>query len=402
VTVTAPVVLNAVNLYRLSVERLGLTGPAALALPVTLDAAALVALIVRLRALRDGDSAPGASLAVLAFAGISAWLAAIEGHTVGGTVGAVALGVLPIVAVVMLDLAVASIRRADHRAAGLLPGRAPVYSGLRWVLAPISTAKAWRHGVLWENADRLACLAATVAPERIHGTPIADRIDPHPVDPHPIDRHRLALDRIAGGPRRSAAREDHDPAVVTSAEVLRRADGTDGRPPLAPAPTRRALNGPHAASGRPSGPARQSPSPVSVRPGDLDRARQAIADGRLPIAPTAAAIRGLLAISPAYARATRDALRTEHAAGSGSPAPGEPESGTGPADAGGPQANGHPRPDHHQGHDRENHHDEGADHALPENDRRPFHESGSSTRRQPTTETHMTNGRTHTDATALP
>ncbi len=160
-TVAAPVVLNAVNLYRLSVDRLGLTGPAALALPVTLDGAALVALIVRLQALRDGDSAPGASVAVVGFAGLSAWLAGVEGWTVGGTVGALALGVLPIVAVVMLDLAVGSIRRADLRAAGLLPGRAPVYSGLRWILAPRSTAAAWRHGVLWENPDRLACLAAT-------------------------------------------------------------------------------------------------------------------------------------------------------------------------------------------------------------------------------------------------
>jgi hypothetical protein len=160
-TVAAPVVLNAVNLYRLSVDRLGLTGPAALALPVTLDCAALVALIVRLRALREGDSAPGASVAVVVFAGLSAWLAAVEGWVVGGVVGAVALGVLPIVAVTMLDLAVASVRRADLRAAGLLPGRAPVYSGLRWALAPASTARAWRHGVLWENPDRHACLTAT-------------------------------------------------------------------------------------------------------------------------------------------------------------------------------------------------------------------------------------------------
>jgi hypothetical protein len=139
-----------------------------------------------------------------------------------------------------------------------------------------------------------------------------------------------------------------------------------------------------------------------VRPGDLDRARQAIADGRLPVAPTAAAIRALLAISPAYARATRDALRTEHAAGSASPAPGEPEPGTGPADAGGLQANGHPQPDHHQGHDRANDHDEGADHARSENYQHLFREVSSVTRRQPTTESHRTNGRTHTDATALP
>lgn len=160
-TVASPVALNAVNLYRLSVDRLGLSGAAALALPVTLDGAALVALIIRLRGIRDGDSAPGASLAVAGFAGLSAYLAGVEGHAVGGPIGALALGVLPIVAVVMLDLAVSSIRRDDLRAAGLLPGRAPVYSGLRWVLAPRSTATAWRHGVLWENPDRRACLTAT-------------------------------------------------------------------------------------------------------------------------------------------------------------------------------------------------------------------------------------------------
>jgi hypothetical protein len=159
----------------------------------------LVALIVRLpgpapRRLRHRRVPGGPRPAVLAFAGIKAWLAAIEGHTVGGPVGAVALGVLPIVAVVMLDLAVASIRRTDLRAAGLLPGRAPVYSGLRWVLAPVSTAKAWRHGVLREDADRLACLAATIPSERIAQTPIADRIDPH----------RTAPDRATSGQRRPA------------------------------------------------------------------------------------------------------------------------------------------------------------------------------------------------------
>lgn len=160
-TTTAPVAINAVNLYRLSTDRLGLTGAAALALPVTLDGAALVALTIRMRALREGDGAPGASAAVLAFAGLSAWLAAVEGNAVGGVVGAVALGALPVVAVVMLELATASVHRKDLRAAGLLPSRPPMFSPLRWLLAPTSTFRAWRHGVLWERSDRDECLAAT-------------------------------------------------------------------------------------------------------------------------------------------------------------------------------------------------------------------------------------------------
>lgn len=160
-TVAAPVAINATSLYRLSVERLGLHGPVGFALPVTLDAAALVALVIRLRALRDGDAAAGASAAVTLFAGLSAVLAGIEGHAVGGAVGAVALGALPIVAVVMLSLTTSALRREDLRAAGLVSPRPPYFASLRWVLSPASTFRAWRHGILWEIPDRSMCLALT-------------------------------------------------------------------------------------------------------------------------------------------------------------------------------------------------------------------------------------------------
>jgi len=160
-TVAAPVAINATSLYRLSVERLGLHGPTGLALPITLDAAALLALVIRLRALRDGDAATGARLAVALFAGLSAVLAGIEGHAVGGIIGAVALGALPIVAVVMLSLTTSALRREDLRAAGLVPPRPPYFASLRWVLSPASTFRAWRHGILWEIPDRSMCLALT-------------------------------------------------------------------------------------------------------------------------------------------------------------------------------------------------------------------------------------------------
>jgi hypothetical protein len=51
--------------------------------------------------------------------------------------------------------------------------------------------------------------------------------------------------------------------------------------------------------------------PVVARAADLDRTRAAIRDGELPPRPTAAAIRAHLAISPAYARAARDAIRAD-------------------------------------------------------------------------------------------
>jgi hypothetical protein len=51
--------------------------------------------------------------------------------------------------------------------------------------------------------------------------------------------------------------------------------------------------------------------PVIARPADLDRTKAAIRAGDLPPRPTAAAIRTHLAISPAYARAARDAIRAD-------------------------------------------------------------------------------------------
>jgi hypothetical protein len=172
---------------------------------------------------------------VLAFAGVSAWLAAIEGHTVGGAVGALALGILPIVAVVMLDLAVASIRRADLRAAGLLPGRAPVYSALGWVLAAASTAKAWHHWALWENPDG-SCLAATTPPDRLTGTPLAFRIDPDPDEDRwvqPSTRIPPASDGARGTARHPAADSAtgrRASATPMASSLIGAAENRDGRP----------------------------------------------------------------------------------------------------------------------------------------------------------------------------
>ena len=85
------------------------------------------------------------------------------------------------------------------------------------------------------------------------------------------------------------------------------------------------------------GPAPRSDRPaplVRVRPDDLRRAARAVEAGDLPANPTASAIRVHLGISPAYARATRDALAEQPPATKPSPystasaTPEDPESVT--------------------------------------------------------------------------
>lgn len=148
-----------------------------------------------------------------------------------------------------------------------------------------------------------------------------------PTGPWPVAAGRAAIAASPPlAPARSAA-EDRGPDPIPEAmpDPVTLIDGpaTDPDPIRGSAVAVAATDRPASAraTDRIPAPAATTPSPGGSTPGDppirprprardLDRVRAAIANGDLPPQPTAAAIRSLLAISPAYARAARDHLRT--------------------------------------------------------------------------------------------
>lgn len=154
--------------------------------PLTLDGAALYAGALSIRAILKGDSAFGArfltALYALAAAGFNGFHALT---TAGGNVpAALFFAGASLSAVVLWDVTLRALRRDQLRAAGLIEKPLPRFRGLRWVVAPRETARAWRLAVVEQIHDpaealhRARALAAG-APELPHRA-IAERVTETP------------------------------------------------------------------------------------------------------------------------------------------------------------------------------------------------------------------------------
>ena len=184
-----PVGSSARNLYALGHEQLALPGRWALLVPLSVDAAALLCVVLTLRALYAAQSAGLARLLVAVFAGFSAWLGYQEAATIGTAAAVVFYPAMPVAAALLLDMVLRHRRRDVLEGLGALEPPLPRFRALRWVIAPRETWRAWSVGVRHGLTDPSACLAFVreVAALRVLSGPDAVRLAWHATgthDPH--------------------------------------------------------------------------------------------------------------------------------------------------------------------------------------------------------------------------
>lgn len=143
----------------------GLRGGWEYLVPLTLDGAALYSGTLAIRAILSGDSAFGArlltALYALAAAGFNGYHAA---HVpTGNAISAVFFAGASLSAVVLWDVTLRALRRDQLREAGLVEAPLPRWRMLRWLVAPIETARAWRLAVVEGITDPAEALHITRA-----------------------------------------------------------------------------------------------------------------------------------------------------------------------------------------------------------------------------------------------
>jgi len=126
---------------------IGITGPAAWGVPVTLDGVSLVAALVALRAELTGEASGVYRATLFAFTAASAAANYWHGHQTGGQEAALYLGGMSVAVAVVFALALRQIRHEDRRRAGTVTARLPRFSVAHWARYPWLTWRAWSLAV---------------------------------------------------------------------------------------------------------------------------------------------------------------------------------------------------------------------------------------------------------------
>lgn len=145
--VAAPAALSFHSLADWSRDRLALTGNWPYLVPVALDATAAAYAGLTFYASLRGESAGVARLMVWV-AGVAS---AVANYRHGSTISpdaAYFLAAMPLSAALLLDVILRRIRRTVLADAGTIEPALPRYRGMRWVIAPVWTYRAWRTALL--------------------------------------------------------------------------------------------------------------------------------------------------------------------------------------------------------------------------------------------------------------
>lgn len=155
VVVGAPAVASWHNLVAFGTDVLHLTDGWEYVVPLTLDGAAIYAAALTLRAILKGDGAFGTRLLTALYALGGAGFGAYHARTaVGGNVpSAVYYAAASLSAVVLWDITLRALRRDQLRALGAIEKPLPRWRLLRWLVAPVETARAWRYAVIEQITD---------------------------------------------------------------------------------------------------------------------------------------------------------------------------------------------------------------------------------------------------------
>jgi len=209
---------------------IGITGPAAWGVPITLDGVSLVAALVALRAELAGEASGLYRLTLFAFTAASATANYWHGRRAGGEQAALYLGGMSIAVAVVFALALRQIRHEDRRRAGTVTDRLPRFSVAHWGRYPRLTWRAWSLAVRDGHASPRAALDAALgrpAPPRA-GLPAAHvpAGAPLPTVREIRDRRncsqataqkiRAELKLLTKHPAGAAGAPEHTPAGVSS------------------------------------------------------------------------------------------------------------------------------------------------------------------------------------------
>jgi len=166
VVAAPPMVSSAFNLYALGQDQLALEGHTALLVPLSVDAAGLLCVVLTLRAVAAGRTAGAARLGVLAFASFSAWLGWQEARSIGTTAAQVFYPAMPAAATLLLDQVIRHRMRDTADAAGATEAPLPRFRAVRWLVAPRETRRAWSAAVRCGITEPAAALE--LVRERAH------------------------------------------------------------------------------------------------------------------------------------------------------------------------------------------------------------------------------------------
>ncbi|MDY7101580.1 MAG: DUF2637 domain-containing protein [Actinomycetota bacterium] len=147
VVVAAPIVISFASLTAYAVDDLGLGPRTAWALPVALDAAAMVMVALRWDATARGDSAAGPTALFWALVAGSAAANARHGAAVSDD-AVVVLAAMPLVAALVLDVVLRHVRRDVLRSMGAVEDPIARFRLARWLVDRRGTWAAWRTSVL--------------------------------------------------------------------------------------------------------------------------------------------------------------------------------------------------------------------------------------------------------------
>jgi hypothetical protein len=142
---------------------IGIHGPAAWGVPVTLDGVSLVAALVALRAELAGEASGIYRATLFVFTAASAVANYWHGRHAGGTEAALYLGGMSLAVAWVFALALRQIRREERRAAGRVTERLPRFSAAHWTRYPGLTWRAWSLAVRDGHETARAALDAAGA-----------------------------------------------------------------------------------------------------------------------------------------------------------------------------------------------------------------------------------------------
>jgi hypothetical protein len=127
---------------------IGIHGPAAYGVPVTLDGVGLVSALMALRSELAGESSAMPRAALYVFTGSAAVANWWQGRHADGTPAALYYGGLSLAVACLFALVLRQLRAEDRRRAALVADRLPKFSGPLWARYPRLAWRAWSLAVL--------------------------------------------------------------------------------------------------------------------------------------------------------------------------------------------------------------------------------------------------------------